>query len=123
MKIELLYFDGCPSDQQALQNLKEVIAEDRLDATVELVKVSSPEEADARRFLGSPTIHSDGVDLEGPEAVGSGIGFGCRVYAHDGHLFGWPSKEHMRAALARRLTSPNGVYLEAPESNFSPAVE
>ncbi|MBI3952195.1 MAG: DUF2703 domain-containing protein [Acidobacteria bacterium] len=105
MKIELLYFDGCPSYQQALQNLKEVLVEEGLDVAVELVPVSSPEEAKARRFLGSPTIQIDGVDLEGPEAVGSGIGFGCRVYAHDGHLSGWPSKEHIRAALARRLSS------------------
>jgi len=105
MKIELLYFDGCPSYQQALQNLKAVIDEERLDATVELVKVSSPEEAKARRFLGSPTIQIDGVDLERPEAVGSGIGFGCRVYAHNGHLSGWPSKEHIRAALAERQST------------------
>jgi len=105
MKIELLYFDGCPSYQQALQNLKEVVAEEGLDAIVELVKVSSPEEAEAWRFLGSPTIQIDGVDLEGPEAVDSGIGFGCRVYAHNGHFSGWPSKEHIRAALAGRLSS------------------
>jgi hypothetical protein len=100
MKIELLYFDGCPSYQQALQNLEEVIAEEKLDATVELVKVNSPAEAHARRFLGSPTIQIGGVDLEGPEAVGSGVGFGCRVYAHEGRLSRWPPKEALRAALA-----------------------
>lgn len=100
MKIELLYFDGCPSYQRALQNLKEVLAEEGIRAPVELVKVRSPEEANVRRFLGSPTIQIDGVDLEGPEAVGSGVGFGCRVYAHNGHLSGWPSKEQIRAALA-----------------------
>lgn len=105
MKIELLYFDGCPSYRQALQNLEEVLAEEGIRATVELVKVSTPEEAEARRFLGSPTIQIDGVDLEGPEAVGSGIGLGCRVYIHNGHLSGWPSKEHIRAALAERLSS------------------
>lgn len=105
MKIELLYFDGCPSYQQALQNLKEVLAEEGIDEAVELVKVSTSEEAEAHRFLGSPTIQIDGVDLEGPEAVGSGIGFGCRVYAHNGHLSGWPSKEQIRAALTGRLSS------------------
>ncbi len=105
MKIELLYFEGCPSYQRALQNLKEVLAEEGIDATVELIEIRSPEEAEARRFLGSPTIQIDGVDLEGPEAVGSGVGFGCRVYVHDGQTAGWPSKEQIRAALTgRQLT-------------------
>jgi hypothetical protein len=105
MKIELLYFDGCPTYQRALQNLKEVLAEEGINAPVELVEIRSPEEAEAQRFLGSPTIQIDGVDLEGPEAVGSGVGFGCRVYTHNGHLFGWPSKERIRAALTGRLSS------------------
>lgn len=102
MKIELLYFDGCPTYRRALQNLREVLAEEGINAPVELVKVRTPEEAKARRFLGSPTIQLDGVDLEGPEALSSGIGFGCRVYAYNGHLSGWPSKEQIRAALTKR---------------------
>lgn len=112
MKIELLYFEGCPSYKQALQNLKEVLAEEGIDATVELVEIRSPEEAEARRFLGSPTIQIDGVDLEGPEAVGSGVGFGCRVYVHNGRTAGWPSKEQIRAALLGRHPAVTAVTSE-----------
>ncbi len=106
MKIGLLYFDGCPSYQQALQNLEEVIAEEGLGVTVELVRVNSADEARARGFLGSPTIQISGIDLEGPIAAGSGIGLGCRVYAYKGRLSAWPSKEQIRTALSRWRPAP-----------------
>lgn len=103
MKIELLYFDGCPSYEHALRNLREVVAEEGLDASVELIKVTSAEEAERLRFLGSPTVQIDGVDLEGPEAASTGVGFGCRVYEDGGQMRGWPSKEQIRAALKGRF--------------------
>jgi len=39
MKIELLYFDGCPSWQEGLRNLQTALHLERLNADVELVKV------------------------------------------------------------------------------------
>jgi hypothetical protein len=103
MKIKLLYFDGCPSYQEALQNLREALAEDGIGASIELVNVTSAEEAERLQFLGSPTIQIDGVDLEGPEATSQGVGFGCRVYEDGGQMRGWPSKEQIRAALKGRF--------------------
>ena len=103
MKVRLLYFDGCPSYEHALRNLREVIAEEELHTIVELINVTSPEEAERLRFLGSPTIQIDDVDLEGPEAVNSGVGYGCRVYEDGGQMRGWPSKEQIRAALSARF--------------------
>lgn len=103
MKISLLYFDGCPSYEHALRNLREVITEEGFDTSIELIHVASPEEAERLRFLGSPTIQIDGVDLEGPEAVSKGVGFGCRVYEDGGQMSGWPSKEQIRAALKGRF--------------------
>ncbi len=103
MKFSLLYFEGCLSYQQALENLRETIAEDGLEAKIELVNVTSPAEAERLNFLGSPTIQIDGVDLEGPEAVKTGVGFGCRVYEDKGQMRGWPTKEQIRAALKGRF--------------------
>jgi len=103
MRIELLSFDGCPSYEYALRNVREVIADEGLDASVELINVTSAEEAERLRFLGSPTIQIDGVDLEGPEAVNTGVGYGCRVYEEGGVMHGWPSKEQIRAALRGRF--------------------
>jgi len=103
MRIKLLYFDGCPSYEHALRDLREAVAEEEVDAIVELINVRSPEEAEPLRFLGSPTIQIDDIDLEGPEAVNAGIGYGCRVYEDGGQMRGWPSKKQIRAALRRRL--------------------
>lgn len=103
MRIKLVYFDGCPSYEEALRNLREAIAEEKLDTIVELITVTSPEQAERLKFLGSPTIQIDDVDLEGPEAVNSGVGYGCRVYEDVGQMRGWPSKEQIRAALRDRF--------------------
>lgn len=103
MRISLLYFDGCPSYEHALRNLREVMTEEGLDEIVELVHVTSSEEAERLRFVGSPTIQIDGIDLEGPEAASKGVGFGCRVYEDGGRMSGWPTKEQIRAALMDRF--------------------
>ncbi|MBI4468745.1 MAG: hypothetical protein HY650_05410 [Acidobacteria bacterium] len=102
MRIRLLYFDGCPSYEHALRDLRDALAETRLAVNIELVQVTSPEEAERLGFLGSPTIQVDGVDLEGPDAVNKGVGFGCRVYQDGGQMRGWPSKTQIRAALSGR---------------------
>ena len=103
MRIKLLYFDGCPSYEHALRNLREAIAEEALDLSVELINVTSPDEVERLRFLGSPMIQIDDVDLEGPEAVNTGVGYGCRVYEDGGQMCGWPSKDQIRAALRSRF--------------------
>ena len=56
MKIEILYFDGCPSYRTTGETLRQVLAEEGLEADIELVAVNSDEEAQGLRFPGSPTI-------------------------------------------------------------------
>lgn len=103
MKICLLYFETCPSYQPALDNLKTVLAEEGLTTPVEMVPVTSPEEARRLNFLGSPTIQIDGVDLEGADAVKAGVGYGCRVYWDGQQMRGWPSKKRIRSGLNQLL--------------------
>jgi len=102
VKIELYYFDGCPSWKQALENLERALREEGVAAEVETIRVESEADAQARRFIGSPTIRIDGVDLEGPQADEKGYGFGCRVYVYNGRYAPFPSVEQIRAALAAR---------------------
>ena len=101
MKIRVLYFDDCPSYHRALANVREVIAEQSVSADVEIVAVKSVERANAEQFLGSPTVQINGEDIEGPRSAGREPGLTCRVYADDGKLIGWPSKEMIRTALSR----------------------
>ena len=105
MKTELYYFDGCPSYQQALDNLKEALELEALPADVAMIRVDSPDDAQAKRFIGSPTIRIDGADVEGPEAEQKGYGFGCRIYADNGSSAGWPSVERIRHALQTAMST------------------
>ena len=98
-KIEFLYFEGCPSYKQALDYLKELIDEEKLDANIELVLVESPEDAQKVGFQGSPSIKVNGVDLENNN---DGFSFNCRLYDIDGELTGIPSKEFIRKKILKQ---------------------
>ena len=99
MKVEILYFEGCPTYVQAEETLRGVLAEESIEARVELVAVNTDEEAQEIRFPGSPTIRVDGEDLF-PVPDRSQYALGCRVYATPEGLRGSPTAEMMRAALA-----------------------
>ena len=99
MKIELLYWEGCPSHPEALALLQEVLAERGLDATVELREVASDEEAQELRFPGSPTIRVDGRDVDAAGAE-SRPALTCRIYyLADGRVSPIPSREQLEEAL------------------------
>ena len=99
MKVELYYFDSCPSYLKALKNAREALRLEGLPEDIALIAVESDADAQAKRFIGSPTIRINGVDVEGPEAEENGYGFGCRLYANNGASAGWPSVEKVRRAL------------------------
>lgn len=96
MKIELLYFEGCPNWQTADTRLREALAALGQEAvTVTHQVVSSPEQAERVGFRGSPTILVDGTD---PFAQPDGpAGFACRLYRHDDHV---PTVEQMKVVLS-----------------------
>jgi hypothetical protein len=97
MKIELLYFEGCPSYQVAENSLREVLAEaDQVDP-IDMIEIKTEADAQQWRFLGSPTIRFDGVD---PFARGEAdYGVECRVYLTPDGLRGWPTKDMLREAV------------------------
>jgi len=99
MKIELLYFDGCPNYQLALANLKEALRELGLESEVETIRVESPEEAVKYRFLGSPSIWINGRDLEIVVDESTEYSMRCRRYATADSLQGFPSKELIKTFL------------------------
>ncbi len=104
MKTELYFFDGCPSYQRALDNLREALRLEAAREDIALIRVDSDEDARAKRFLGSPTIRINGVDLEGSEAEKRGYVFGCRLYFDNDSKAGWPSVRRIRQALQASRT-------------------
>jgi hypothetical protein len=106
MRVEVLYFDGCPTYRAAEEILRGVLAQEDAEAEVELVAVNTDEEAQRLRFPGSPTIRVDGEDLfPVPDRVGYALG--CRMYAAPEGLKGSPTAEMVRASLAERNLVPS----------------
>ena len=105
MRVELLWWEGCPSYPQALDELKGVLRAEGLDPEgVQLREVESDEEAERERFPGSPTIRVDGEDVL-PPGDGRPFGLTCRVYRlRDGRPSPTPDPADVRAAI-RRLSA------------------
>ncbi len=99
-KIEFLYFEGCPSYKSALDHLKEIIDEEKIDSNLKIIIVESPEEAQKVGFQGSPSIRVNGIDLEDKN---DGFSFNCRLYNVNGELTGTPSKEFIRYKLLSKI--------------------
>jgi len=99
MKIELLYFDGCPSWEHGLENLEIVLQEEGVSASVEMVKVLDDDEAAQQKFLGSPSFRVDGVDLWQEER--DVYSLSCRVYPTPNGVKGFPTVDMLREQLRR----------------------
>jgi len=97
MKIELLYFDGCPSWKQGLENLKSALELEHIQAEIQLIPVESPEDATKEKFLGSPSFRFEGIYLWPEER--SSYYLGCRVYATPDGMRGAPTVEMLREKL------------------------
>ena len=97
MNINLLYFDGCPSWQRSLENLKTALKTEKLDASVVLVEVKDNDDADRLKFLGSPSFQIEGQDLW-PEDRDF-YSLSCRVYSTPDGMRGYPTVEMLRKKL------------------------
>lgn len=103
MKIELLYFDTCPSYKIVLKSLEEIITEKKLDAGVEMIKIESDEDALKNRFLGSPSVKLNGRDIEpGTEKI-KDFSMRCRLYLEDDEVNELPSKKMIQRAIDEAL--------------------
>jgi len=103
-RVELLFWDGCPSHPQALADLRAAMADTGLDPDAVLVReVDTDERAARERFVGSPTIRIDGEDVEPPGDEPAGLT--CRVYRlRDGRFSPTPDPATVREALENAMT-------------------
>src|SRR5205809_6095966 len=99
MRIEFLYWNGCPSHPEARQRLDDVLAELGLPAEIEVREVTTQAEAEAERFPGSPTIRVGGRDVD-PAGAGARPSLSCRIYRRaDGRPSPVPTKDQLKEAL------------------------
>jgi hypothetical protein len=101
MKVELLWWEGCPSHPEALADLKRVLEEEGVPAEVELIEIHTDDQAGAERFVGSPTIRIGGEDAF-PPGEEEPFGLTCRIYRlRDGRVSPTPDPEDLREAVRR----------------------
>lgn len=100
--VEFFYWAECPSHERALAILREVMAEEHIQAPVQIIEVKTEAEAERYQFYGSPTIHIDGADIVSvPEDVAR-TGLTCRAYQRaDGRISPLPPRELIVAAFHR----------------------
>jgi len=102
MRIEFLFWQECPSHPEAMNRLREVMAELALDSPIDQIDVRTDDEAMRLGFPGSPTIRVDGHDVDPAGAAQMGSSLTCRIYhLEDGRISPLPSKEMIRRALMR----------------------
>ena len=106
MKVELLYFDGCPSWQSGLQNLHSALKANGLEVSVELVQVMDNDDAARKKFLGSPSFRVNGGDLW--EKKRDTYSLSCRVYATPEGMKGSPSVSMLREAIRQAVGLTQG---------------
>jgi hypothetical protein len=105
MKVEVLFFDGCPNSEALLPHLRALLTRAGADdADVDLVRIEDAGAAAAERFLGSPTIRIDGVDVEPAADARTDYGLKCRLFATPDGLRGTPADEWVLRALERART-------------------
>lgn len=100
MKVELLYFEGCPNADLAEQDLRQALVEEKIEAEITSVCVEDDEESQRMRFPGSPTIRIDGEDAFPVDTRESWL-LTCRTYATPEGLRGAPTVEMLRSVLIR----------------------
>lgn len=99
MNITFLYFEGCPSHDAALEQLRQVMAEEGTQAEIKIIKVETDEQAQRLHFVGSPTILIDGRDIDPPPSEAYPA-LTCRAYRlEDGRISPLPSPAMIRRAL------------------------
>jgi hypothetical protein len=100
VRIELLYWDGCPSYPEAKTMLEEVLTRRGIEAPIDMRQVRTDEEAEALRFPGSPTIRIDGRDVD-PDGAEGRPALNCRIYyLPDGRVSPVPTREQLEAAVS-----------------------
>jgi hypothetical protein len=100
VRIEILYFDGCPNHEQLLEHLPRLLEREGVEAEITLHNVRDAEHAQRERFLGSPAIRIGGRDIDPGATQRADFGLKCRIYQTPEGLAGLPPDEWILDALA-----------------------
>lgn len=101
LRVELLATPDCPHQEPTRAALHRVLSEGAIETPIQLVLVSTLDDAEFLGFPGSPTVRINGEDLV-PLPAGAPATLACRLYVQpDGTLAGTIPEEVMRSAVKR----------------------
>ena len=64
LNVVVLYNEGCPATPKTIHLAEECVSELGIHVEIRKVLVNSLEEANEWRFLGSPTVQINGIDID-----------------------------------------------------------
>ena len=99
MKVEVLYFAGCPNYAPAVSQVREALEHEGVTAEMVEVEVTDTATAQSVGFLGSPTIRINGLDVEPSARSVHSYGLSCRTYTAENYRAGVPPLAWIRAAI------------------------
>jgi hypothetical protein len=102
-QVELLWWRGCPSWEEAIELTRAEMKRAGLDPeALDVREVRDRAAAERERFAGSPTIRVGGRDID--DSADSPPQLTCRVYRlRDGRVSALPDPADVAAALAAAL--------------------
>jgi GTPase SAR1 family protein len=100
--LEVLYFEGCPGHERLLPIVRDLAGEHRLALTQQ--RIDSAEDAEHARFLGSPSVRVNGVDVEPGADQRTDFGLKCRLYRSPDGQSGLPPRRWISDALQQART-------------------
>ena len=100
MRVEILWFEGCPNHERARSVVQSVLDARGLRIPIASVRIEDDAAARALKFPGSPTVRIDGIDVE-PAFIDSGdYSLRCRLYRTGEGLRGLPEPAWIEQELA-----------------------
>ena len=116
-RVELFAFEGCPNVDVALQRVHAAVLAANVKAHITVTRIRNDEEAARLRFLGSPTVRVEGIDVEPAAAMRYDFGMQCRVYLVDGGFDGAPPIHWIEAAVGSPGMQPGPPSSSAREDD------
>lgn len=99
MRIEVLYFEGCPNHVLAVEMVRDTLNSLGRRDEIHQVEVRTQADAEAIGFVGSPSIRVNGSDVEPWARTAKTIGLSCRTYFDGLCHAGVPSCELLCRAI------------------------
>lgn len=96
--LEVLYFDGCPSHASLLPVVRDLAA--KHDVELNQLRIETVEQSEKSRFLGSPTVRLNGIDIEPGAQARTDFGMKCRIYRSSEGQSGVPPRAWIERALS-----------------------